>query len=78
VQQCISPISSLPARSGGWGQGGLHASIDLKETNLMVGSASPEDEQRGASSSLEVGRAAEEFAGKLAAGELGALGVKRT
>jgi hypothetical protein len=44
----------------------------------MVGSASPEDEQRGASSSLEVGRAAEEFAGKLAAGELGALGVKRT
>jgi hypothetical protein len=44
----------------------------------MVGSASPEDERRGASSSLEVGRAAEEFAGKLAAGELGALGVKRT
>jgi hypothetical protein len=44
----------------------------------MVGSASPEDERSGASSSLEVGRAAEEFAGKLAAGELEALEVRRT
>jgi hypothetical protein len=44
----------------------------------MVGSASPEVERRGASSSLEVGRAEEKFAGKLAAGELEALGAKRT